>query len=76
MKGLTIDEIAETLGITPETAHKRLERAGIKPFSYKALYDPTVVKEISTPSKGGRPKKPSPEAPKKPRKTSIRKSGQ
>ena len=58
MKGLTIDEIAETLGITSKTAHKRLERAGIKPISYKALYDPSAIKAIRTTSKGGRPKKP------------------
>jgi len=58
MKGITIDEIAAALKITPKTAHKRLERAGIKPISYKALYDPSVIKSISNPSKGGRPKKP------------------
>ena len=57
MKGITIDEIAAALGITPKTAHKRLERAGIKPISYKALYDPSVIDSISNPSKGGRPKK-------------------
>jgi hypothetical protein len=68
MKGITIDEIATILEITPKTAHKRLERAGIKPISYKALYDPSVIKAISTPSKGGRPKKTASEA-KKPRKT-------
>jgi len=57
MKGLTIDEIAAKLGITSQSAHKRLERAGIKPISYKALYDPSVINSISNPSKGGRPRK-------------------
>ena len=60
MKGMTIDEIAEALSITPNAAFKRLDRAGIKPVSYKALYDPSVLKAINTVSKGGRPKKPKP----------------
>jgi hypothetical protein len=66
MKGMTIDEIAETLNITPKTAHKRLERAGIKPISYKALYDPSVIEAIKVVDKGGRPPKAKPEAPAKP----------
>jgi hypothetical protein len=57
MKGMTIDEIAEVLNITSKTAHKRLERAGIKPVSYKALYDPSVVETIRVVDKGGRPPK-------------------
>jgi hypothetical protein len=66
MKGMTIDEIATALHITPSTAHKRLERAGIKPVSYKALYDPSVVETIKVVDKGGRPPKVKPEAPDKP----------
>jgi len=61
MEGMTIDEIAAVLGITSQTAHKRLERAGIKPISYKAQYDPSAVDAIRTTSKGGRPKKTDPE---------------
>jgi predicted ArsR family transcriptional regulator len=61
MNGMTIDEIAERLKITPKTAHKRLERAGIKPISYKALYDPSVVEVIKVVDKGGRPPKAKPE---------------
>jgi predicted transcriptional regulator len=57
MKGITIDEIAKELSITPQTAHKRLGRAGIKPVSYKALYDPSVVESIRVVDKGGRPPK-------------------
>jgi predicted transcriptional regulator len=57
MKGMTIDEIAEALKITPKTAHKRLERAGLKPVSYKALYDPSVIDVIKVVDKGGRPPK-------------------
>jgi hypothetical protein len=63
MEGITIDEIAGTLGITPKTAHKRLERAGLKPISYKALYNPSVINAISTPSRGGRPKNQPPPEP-------------
>jgi predicted transcriptional regulator len=69
MKGMTIDEIAETLNITPKTAHKRLERAGIKPVSYKALYDPSAVEVIKVVDKGGRPPKAKPETPAKGRKS-------
>jgi predicted ArsR family transcriptional regulator len=61
MKGMTIDEIAEVLDITPQAAHKRLERAGLKPVSYKALYDPSVVEVIKVVDKGGRPPKAKPE---------------
>jgi predicted DNA binding protein len=61
MEGMTIDEIAEALNITPQTAHKRLERAGIKPVSYKALYDPSVVESIKVVDKGGRPPKAKPD---------------
>jgi hypothetical protein len=60
MKGLTVDEIAAALKITSITAHKRLERAGIKPISYKALYDPSAIDAIKKVSKGGRPKKTPP----------------
>jgi hypothetical protein len=61
MKGLTIDEIASALNITSITAHKRLERAGIKPISYKAIYDPSALDAIRKISKGGRPRKPKPQ---------------
>jgi predicted ArsR family transcriptional regulator len=62
MEGMTIDEIAKALDITPQTAHKRLERVGIKPVSYKALYDPSAVEVIKVVNKGGRPPKAKPEA--------------
>ena len=65
MNGITIDEIAEKLGIQCKTAHKRLERAGIKPLSYKALYDPSVVEAIRNVPGKGRPRKPLPAEPEK-----------
>jgi predicted ArsR family transcriptional regulator len=69
MDGMTIDEIAEELGIPWKTAHKRIETLGIKPLSYKAIYDPSVVDRIRN-VKMGRPKKapPEPEPVKKPKK--------
>ena len=57
MKGLTINEIADELGIPWKTAHKRIEKLGIKPLSYKALYDPSVVEVIRNVPGKGRPKK-------------------
>ncbi|GHU14185.1 hypothetical protein FACS1894161_4730 [Spirochaetia bacterium] len=65
MKGMTIDEIADELGIPWKTAHKRIETMGIKPLSYKALYDPSVVEAIRNVPGKGRPKK-QPEAETKP----------
>jgi enoyl reductase-like protein len=59
MDGMTIDEIASSLGIPWKTAHKRIEKLGIKPLSYKALYAPSVVEQIrNVRSKGRPPKKP------------------
>ncbi|MDR0721078.1 MAG: hypothetical protein LBF78_15715 [Treponema sp.] len=59
MKGMTIDEIAEELGIPWKTAHKRIETLNINPLSYKALYDPAVVEQIrNVPGRGRPPKKP------------------
>jgi predicted ArsR family transcriptional regulator len=63
MKGMTIDEIAEELGLPWKTAHKRLETLGIKPLSYKAIYDPSVVDKIRNVPGRGRPPKAKPEAP-------------
>jgi hypothetical protein len=57
MEGLTITEIAGLLGITPEAAKLRLYRAGIKPITKEAIYDPSCVDQIREVSKGGRPRK-------------------
>jgi predicted ArsR family transcriptional regulator len=68
MIGMTIDEIADELGIPWKTAHKRIETLGIKPLSYKALYDPSVVEAIRHVPGKGRPKK----APDKPAKKAAK----
>jgi predicted ArsR family transcriptional regulator len=66
MKGMTIDEIAEELGIPWKTAHKRIETLGIKPLSYKALYDRSVVEQIRNVPGKGRPPKAKAETPAEP----------
>jgi hypothetical protein len=61
MEGLTITEIAQILGITPEAAKFRLYRAGIIPITREAIYAPSCVDQIREVSKGGRPRKEKPE---------------
>jgi len=60
MEGLTIQEIAEQLGISQSAAKFRLIRAKIKPKAQAGrmnFYDKSVIKLIQKVSKGGRPKK-------------------
>jgi len=57
MTGLTIDEIAEELGIAPSAAYIRLNKADIKPICYKALYDPSALEAIRDVPGKGRPRK-------------------
>jgi transcriptional regulator with XRE-family HTH domain len=47
MEGLTIKEMAEKLGITPNTVKQRLFQRGIKPFCKDALYEPSALAQIS-----------------------------
>ena len=47
MKGLTIKEMSEKLGITPNTVKQRLFQRGIKPICKDALYDGSSLKQIS-----------------------------
>jgi uncharacterized protein YjcR len=61
MEGYTIEEIAEKLGISPNTAKIRLFRAGVKPKYTKALYDESVLKIISNVRMGRPPKVKEPE---------------
>jgi hypothetical protein len=61
MEGLTIDEIAKELGLDkPRTAEKRLQIAGIKPISRKALYPLDSVDKIRNWPSVGKPPKPKP----------------
>jgi predicted transcriptional regulator len=60
MEGLTHDEIAKILGISPQAVKTRLIRRGIRPKQQAGrlnFYDPGVVDLIRETSKGGRPRK-------------------
>jgi predicted ArsR family transcriptional regulator len=67
MEGLTIEEIADSLGITTDAVEKRLQTARIRPMTRKALY-PVGTAERLRDVKMGRPPKAQPEAPAKGRK--------
>ena len=66
--GLTIQQIADELEIPYDTAHKRLERAGIKPILKEDLYPESALDAIRNVPGKGRPSKKSvaagPEPPK------------
>jgi len=47
MKGLTIKEMAEKLGISSNTVKQRLFQRGIKPICKDAIYDVSALKQIS-----------------------------
>lgn len=60
MEGLTIREIANFLGISPDAVTMRLKKAGIEPKFIAGktyLFDETAVDAIREVSKGGRPPK-------------------
>jgi len=62
--GLTIQEIADELGVSYNTAANRLARASIKPCFAGALYDKSALEAVrNVPGKGRPPKKPDPEPP-------------
>jgi uncharacterized protein YjcR len=46
MKGLTINEMAEKLGISPNTVKQRLFQRGIKPICKDALYEMAALDQI------------------------------
>jgi hypothetical protein len=60
MEGLTIREIAGSLGIQPKTVQKRLEAAKILPKSFAgrtAVYDTSALEAIRNVPGRGRPPK-------------------
>jgi transposase len=61
MEGLTIDEMAEMLGIPRHTVEVRLNRAGIQPLTKNALYDKSVLDVVKSSPGKGRPRKEKPE---------------
>ena len=70
---MTIDEMCDELKLKYKTVHKRLETLGIKPISYKALYDPSALEAIRNVPNRGRPTKAKPE-PEKPLKGKAKSS--
>jgi hypothetical protein len=67
IKGFTIKEMADEIGISYEAAQKRIERAGIKPILKEDLYPESTLDIIRNSPGPGRPAK-KPEAPDKARK--------
>ena len=47
MQGLTIKEMAEKLGISPNTVRQRLFQRGITPICKDAIYSPDALDQIS-----------------------------
>jgi predicted ArsR family transcriptional regulator len=58
--GITISEIAKELGLNRHTVEQRLIKAGIKPITYEALYDPSALDVVKNSPGRGRPAKPKP----------------
>jgi len=61
VKGFTIQEMANTLGIPYKTAAKRLERTGIKPILKEDLYPESALEAIRNVPGKGRPRKAEPD---------------
>ena len=61
ISGLTIQQIADKLGIPYDTASKRLVTAGIKPILKEDLYPESALEAISNVRMGRPPKKPEPQ---------------
>jgi hypothetical protein len=66
VKGFTIKEMADKIGISYEAAQKRIERAGIKPLLKEDLYPESTLEAIRNVPSRGRPPKARPEEPAKP----------
>jgi predicted ArsR family transcriptional regulator len=61
MNGLTIKEMAEILGITPDAVQQRLLVAKISPLTKDAVYAESALEVIRKVPGKGRPKKAKPE---------------
>ena len=57
---MTIQEVADALGLTYFAARQRIVRAGIKPISKEALYPENTLELVKYSLGKGRPKKPAP----------------
>jgi hypothetical protein len=61
MEGLTVEEMANELGLKPATIRQRLMTAGIKPKTKSPLYEVSALETIRNVPGKGRPKKDSAE---------------
>jgi hypothetical protein len=62
MEGLTIDEMAEMLGVKRRAIETRLKRLGIEPLTKSAVYDKSALEAVRAVPGKGRPRKtPSPQ---------------
>ena len=61
ISGLTIQEIADALGIQYRTAQKRLQRSGIEPLTTGVLYPHEALEAVRGVPGKGRPRKPEAE---------------
>jgi predicted ArsR family transcriptional regulator len=69
MTGMTIQEIADALGISYFAARQRIVRARIEPISKEALYPEDTLERVrNVPGRGRPPKAKQPEPKKKPKK--------
>jgi predicted ArsR family transcriptional regulator len=57
MTGLTVPELAKTLGITEHAVRKRIETIGEEPISKDWLYDKSLLEKLRKTPPRGRPKK-------------------
>ena len=57
MTGMTIQEVADALGLTYFAARQRIVRAGIKPISKEALYPENTLELVKNSLGKGRPKR-------------------
>ena len=62
MEGMTIQEVADALGLTYFAARQRIVRAGIKPISKEALYPLNTLELVKDSPGKGRPHKAKPES--------------
>ena len=69
VKGWTLEELAKELKMSKNATQMRINREGIDPIFNGSIYPPDTYKRIKDAKVGRPPKKPAPEAPKKPRKT-------
>jgi hypothetical protein len=65
MEGMTIEEMAKSLGLPYKTVAQRLLRGGYEPIFSGNLYSPEIFEAIRNVPGKGRPKK-EPETPAKP----------